>query len=60
LQGVKEQIESTRLEIEQAERRAELEKVARLRYGTLRELEGRLADGERRLKDIQKEGALLK
>jgi ATP-dependent Clp protease ATP-binding subunit ClpB len=60
LQSVKEQIEATRLEIEQAERRAELEKVARLRYGTLRELEARLAEGERRLKDIQKDGAMLK
>ncbi len=48
LRSVKGQIEQTRLEIEQAERRAELEKVARLRYGTLRDLEGRLADGERR------------
>jgi ATP-dependent Clp protease ATP-binding subunit ClpB len=60
LQGVKEQIEQTRLEIEQAERRAELEKVARLRYGTLRELETRLAEGEAHLKQIQSEGAMLK
>jgi ATP-dependent Clp protease ATP-binding subunit ClpB len=60
LQNVKEQIEQTRLEIEQAERRAELEKVARLRYGTLRELEARLAEGEAHLKQIQSEGALLK
>jgi ATP-dependent Clp protease ATP-binding subunit ClpB len=60
LRSVKEQIEQTRLEIEQAERRAELEKVARLRYGTLRDLEGRLADGERRLKSLQTDGALLK
>jgi ATP-dependent Clp protease ATP-binding subunit ClpB len=33
LQSVKEQIEQTRLEIERAERAADLEKVARLRYG---------------------------
>ena len=60
LQGVKEQIEQTRTEIERAERQADLEKVARLRYGTLRELESKLAAGEQRLKDLQKEGALLK
>jgi ATP-dependent Clp protease ATP-binding subunit ClpB len=60
LQSIKEQIEQTRLEIERAERAADLEKVARLRYGTLRELEAKLAEGEARLKELQKDGALLK
>lgn len=60
LQGVKEQIEQTRTEIERAERQADLEKAARLRYGILRELESKLAEGERRIKALQKEGALLK
>ncbi len=60
LQSTKEQIESTRQEIEIAERRAELEKAARLRYGTLRELENRLAEGEKRLNELQRDGALLK
>jgi ATP-dependent Clp protease ATP-binding subunit ClpB len=60
LQAIKEQIEQTRLEIERAERAAELEKVARLRYGTLRDLEERLAESERRLKELQAEGAMLK
>jgi ATP-dependent Clp protease ATP-binding subunit ClpB len=60
LQKVKEQIEQVRLEMEQAERQADLERVARLRYGTLRDLENRLAEFERRLKDLQKDGALLK
>ena len=60
LQQVKEQIEQTRTEIEQAERRADLETVARLQYGTLRELEAKLAQGEQRLKEMQAEGALLK
>jgi ATP-dependent Clp protease ATP-binding subunit ClpB len=46
--------------MERAERQNQLETVARLRYGTLRELETKLAEGERRLKEIQKEGALLK
>ena len=60
LQSVKEQIESTRLEIERAERQADLEKAARLRFGTLRELETRLIEGEKRIKELQKGGALLK
>ncbi|HZD57919.1 MAG TPA: Clp protease N-terminal domain-containing protein, partial [Anaerolineales bacterium] len=60
LQSAKEQIEETRLEIERAERNAELEKVARLRYGKLRELEAKREESERRLKQIQEDGALLK
>jgi ATP-dependent Clp protease ATP-binding subunit ClpB len=57
---LKEQIEQTRNEIEQAERRADLEAAARLRYGTLRDLEARLRDGEKRLAELQASGALLK
>ena len=38
LRTVKEETEQTLLEIEKAERRADLETAARLRYGTLREL----------------------
>jgi ATP-dependent Clp protease ATP-binding subunit ClpB len=60
LQSTKEQIETTRMEMEQAERGADLEKVARLRYGTLRELEEKLVEDERRLKELQADGALLK
>ncbi|MEJ2510835.1 MAG: ATP-dependent chaperone ClpB [Anaerolineales bacterium] len=60
LQSVKEQIEQTRLEIERAERNSDLEKAARLRYGTLRELEDQLVGLEQRIKDIQGEDALLK
>ena len=37
-----------------------METVARLRYGTLRELEAQLHEDEQRLKDIQQQGALLK
>jgi ATP-dependent Clp protease ATP-binding subunit ClpB len=60
LRATKEQIEQTRLQMEQAERRSDLEQAARLRYGTLRELETRLADQEHHLQQIQGEGALLK
>ncbi len=60
LHRIKEQIEETRIEIEQAERQADLEKVARLRYGVLRELEEKLKAQEAKLKELQKDGALLK
>ena len=60
LQSIKEQIEQTRLQIEQSERSAELEKVARLRYGVLRELEEKLAEQEQRLKELQADSPLLK
>ncbi|MEW5868115.1 MAG: ATP-dependent chaperone ClpB [Chloroflexota bacterium] len=60
LQAIKEQIEQARTEIERAERQNQLETVARLRYGTLRDLEQRLAQGEQRLKELQGAGALLK
>jgi len=46
VQGLREQIEQARLEIERAERSYELEKVAELRYGTLPELEKQLAEKE--------------
>jgi ATP-dependent Clp protease ATP-binding subunit ClpB len=60
LQSTKEQIEQVRVEMERAERQSQYEQAARLRYGTLRELEARLAEQEQRIKAIQKEGALLK
>ena len=61
LRTTKEKIEQTHKEIESAERQADLEKVARLRYGTLRDLEKKLADDERHMKELQAQGgALLK
>jgi ATP-dependent Clp protease ATP-binding subunit ClpB len=59
LRATKEKIEQTRQEIERAERQNELEKVARLRYGTLRELEKTMADGERHMKELQAQGGTL-
>jgi len=60
LRETKQRIEETRLQIEQAERQANLEEAARLRYGTLRELEEQLRRQEEHLKQLQAEGALLK
>ena len=60
LKKLKEQLDQANLEIEQAEREANLEKAARLRYGTLHELQERIAAGENKLKELQQNGALLK
>ncbi len=60
IRDLKEEIDQTETEIEQAERRADLEKAARLRYGTLNELKARLENAEKRLKTIQEESPLLK
>jgi len=60
LQNVKEKIEKSRLELERAERSNDLAAAGRLRYGTLLELEEQLVEGERRLKELQTQGALLK
>jgi ATP-dependent Clp protease ATP-binding subunit ClpB len=56
----KEEIEATRIAIEQAERRADLEEAARLRYGKLRDLEVQLRESETHLAELQKGEPLLK
>ncbi|HTP09288.1 MAG TPA: ATP-dependent chaperone ClpB [Anaerolineae bacterium] len=60
LQAIKEKIEATKIEIEQAERRSDLGEAARLRYGTARELEKQLVEGEAHLKELQKDQRMLK
>jgi ATP-dependent Clp protease ATP-binding subunit ClpB len=61
LRMVKEQIEQAQMEIDKAERQADLEKAARLRYGELPALQKRREDAEKRLQQLQTEGgALLK
>ena len=60
LQAIKENIETTKHEIEVAERRADLEAAARLRFGTLRDLERQAAEGESRIKELQKDHRMLK
>jgi ATP-dependent Clp protease ATP-binding subunit ClpB len=60
MRDIKEKLEEAQTQIEAAERDANLEKAARLRYGTLLELQTQLKQAEERIHDIQKEGALLK
>ncbi|MBI2246914.1 MAG: ATP-dependent chaperone ClpB [Armatimonadetes bacterium] len=60
IRETKEKIEETRRKIEEAERRADLETAARLRYGTLRELQQQLASQEKALTDAHRGQHLLK
>ena len=60
LRTIKERVEAVQIEMEQAERRNDLETLARLKYGELRDLQNRQAVAEEKLKQIQVEGALLK
>jgi len=59
MRSTMEQIERTRVEIDQAERRVDLEAAARLRYGVLRDLEARIQRQQSELNEYQKKGSLL-
>lgn len=60
VRAIKAEIDDVRFNIEQAEREADLEVAARLRYGTLSDLEDQLSEREKRLGELQEGGALLK
>ena len=57
---LKEEIESVRTQMEQAERAYDLQRVAELRYGKMRQLEHDLAQADARVQQLQQQGALLK
>ena len=57
--GTKQQIEEVKLQIEEAERNYDLERLAQLKYGTLPELEKKL-EAEKEQADEGKENRLLK
>ncbi|HAF48806.1 MAG TPA: type VI secretion system ATPase TssH, partial [Anaerolineaceae bacterium] len=60
IRDLKEEIDQTETQIDRAERQADLEKAARLRYGTLNELRARLENAEKHLKELQENSPLLK
>jgi ATP-dependent Clp protease ATP-binding subunit ClpB len=60
IRRIKEQIEKTKLEESQYEKEGRLERVAEIRYGTLRDLEAKLAKENDKLREIQKHGQMLK
>jgi ATP-dependent Clp protease ATP-binding subunit ClpB len=47
INAIREQLEEANREVERAEREADLQRAAELRYGLIPELEGKLADAER-------------
>ncbi|MFN9973469.1 MAG: ATP-dependent Clp protease ATP-binding subunit, partial [Phycisphaerae bacterium] len=61
IKDIKEQIERKHVELEQSQRRGDLETAARIRYGVSRELEKQLADAEKAwAKRVAKGGTLVK
>jgi ATP-dependent Clp protease ATP-binding subunit ClpB len=60
VQGLKEQIDGVRVEIEAAERDYNLQRAAELRYGKMRQLEAELHTAGERVRQLQAKGALLK
>ena len=59
VQSIKREIDAAKTELEQAQRRGDLEAAARLRYGTLRELDQRLDEAGARLSAKADRGELL-
>jgi ATP-dependent Clp protease ATP-binding subunit ClpB len=57
---LREEIDRTKLEIEQAQRAYDYNRAAELQYGTLKELEERLRDEERKSTQLESAGRLLK
>jgi ATP-dependent Clp protease ATP-binding subunit ClpB len=59
VKGLKEEMDAKRVELEQSQRRGDLETAARIQYGDLRDLEKRLADAERRIDEREAKGETL-
>jgi ATP-dependent Clp protease ATP-binding subunit ClpB len=60
IQQAKSEIEQARVELERAEREADLEGAARLKFGTIPELERTLAEAQEELAQRQSESQMLK
>ena len=60
IRSLKEEIEKTRVEAEHAERDADLQKAAELKYGKLLELQKKLDEENKKLEKLQKDQKMLK
>ena len=60
IRALKEKIEATKVEEQQAQRRGDLNRAAELRYGTLTQLQRELEDANRKLAELQKDQKMLK
>ncbi|HVX84227.1 MAG TPA: ATP-dependent chaperone ClpB [Phycisphaerae bacterium] len=59
IKEIREKIENAQRALEEATRKGQLEEAARLRYGTIRELEGQLTERQKHLDTQLKSGAAL-
>ena len=59
VKGVKEKMAQRQVELEQAQRRGDVETAARSRYSDIRDLDAQLAQAERSLHDLQARGDSL-
>lgn len=60
IRSLKEEIEKTRIDAEHAERDADLQKAAELKYGKLLELQKKLDEENKKLEKLQKSNKMLK
>jgi ATP-dependent Clp protease ATP-binding subunit ClpB len=60
LNRLKEQVDSLKIEEQNAERAGDLEKVAEIRYGKMIETENEIKKTAKKLSEIQKQGKMLK
>jgi len=60
IRSLKEKIEATKVEEQQAQRHGDLNKAAELRYGTLTQLQKDLEEANQKLADLQKDQKMLK
>jgi len=60
IRSLKEKIESTKVEEQQAQRRGDLNKAAELRYGTMTQLQKELEQANQHLVELQKNQKMLK
>jgi len=60
IRSLKEKIESTKVEEQQAQRKGDLNKAAELRYGTLTQLQKELEQANQKLVELQKNQKMLK
>ncbi len=59
IKQVKQQLDAKHTELDEAQRRGELERAARIRYGELPELQRKLDEREKKLSDLHKDGGGL-
>jgi ATP-dependent Clp protease ATP-binding subunit ClpB len=60
IQAIKEEMDTVRIQIEQAQRDYDYQKASELQFGRMRQLETELEEAMTQLRQIQAEGAMLK